>query len=300
MKNNISRVLLILVAVMWGFGYVATDLTLLSVNPYQLLTWRFLLTFLALAGLFFPHLKKINPSSLKKGMLLGFFLYGAFALQTVGILYTTPSKNAFLTATSVVLVPILSFILYKQQIDPKIQIGIVMTFFGVALMSLNGFEGINFGDFLSLLCAIFFALQTILLGKYLEDHDPIQLMIVQMGTAAIIGLFVDIARGDVYLGGHLEANIGILYLALFNTLLCYGIQTYAQQFISATETTLILSMESFWGMLFSAWILSEPITMRTLTGAVMILAGILAAEGVLDWRKLAVFSKEKQVSETKT
>lgn len=291
MKHTTARSLLILVAVIWGSGYVVTDVTLGALNPFQLLTGRFLLSFVALICVFFPHLKKIDLSALKGGIVLGIFLYGAFALQTVGVVYTTPSKNAFLTATSVVMVPLISFILFKQKVQKKIQIGIGMTLIGVALMSLNGFNGLNIGDILSLMCALFFALQTIYLGKYVKKSSPVSLMIVQMGTAALIGATVNIVRGDLYMGGQMGADLGVLYLALFNTLFCYGIQSIAQQSITATESSLILSMESFWGMLFSALILSESITLKMVLGAAFILTGILSAQGILDPRKLVFLLK---------
>lgn len=292
-----ARLLLLMVTIIWGSGYVVTDLVLGTINPYQLLTGRFLLTFIALSIVFFPQLKKINLAALKRGALLGIFLYGAFVLQTVGVIYTTPSKNAFLTATSVVIVPLISFLLFKQKVQLRTQVGIGMTVVGVALMSLNGFTGINIGDVLSLFCAMFFALQSVFLGKFVRETNPASLMIVQMGTASAIGLAVNFIRGDVYLGGQLNADLSVLYLALFNTLICYGIQSLAQQSITATESSLILSMESFWGMLFSALILKEAVTYKMVFGAMFILTGIFSAQGILDPKKLAFPFKGKRAEE---
>lgn len=90
-------------------------------------------------------------------MLLGTILYIAFALQTVGLQYTTPSKNAFLTAVNVIIVPIIAFAVYKRRIDGYEIIGSMMAIVGIGCLSLQGSMTMNIGDILSLACAVAFA-----------------------------------------------------------------------------------------------------------------------------------------------
>lgn len=105
MFKYIGEILLVLTAIIWGSGFVASTVALEHYTPYQILAGRFLVGAVILSLIFFKKLNKLKKSTLIKGALLGVFLYIAFALQTVGLQFTTPSKNAFLTAVNVVIVP---------------------------------------------------------------------------------------------------------------------------------------------------------------------------------------------------
>ncbi|MER2088150.1 MAG: EamA family transporter, partial [Sporosarcina sp.] len=98
MRKYIGEIGLIITAIIWGSGFVASAIALEYYTPYQILAGRFIIGVLILGIVFHKRLKTIKKSTLIKGSLLGIFLYIAFALQTVGLQYTTPSKNAFLTA----------------------------------------------------------------------------------------------------------------------------------------------------------------------------------------------------------
>ena len=278
MKKSTIRLLLLLVTIIWGSGYVVNDVLLESLSAFQLLTARFGLTFIMLLFVFHAKIKTINKVTFKKGLILGALLYAAFAFQTVGLIYTTPSKNAFLTQISVVFVPLLSYLFFKEKAELKTQLGIILSLVGVGFMSLNGFGGINLGDVLSLVCALFFALQVILMGEYIKGEEAVSLMIVQMGTAGLLGGVISLMQGNLYLGGNIGVDLRLLFLALFGTLFSYGVQTASQRHVGASEISLILSLESFWGMAFSMVILKEIVSGREMLGAWLILAGVMFSQ----------------------
>ena len=278
MNRVTTRLSLLLVTIVWGSGYVVSDILLEHMSAFQLLTGRFGLTFLLLMLVYWKKIKTIKKTTIKRGAILGALLYAAFALQTVGLLFTTPSKNAFLTQMSVVFVPLISYFMLRRQAEIKTQIGIVVSIVGVGFMSLSGFGPVNIGDILSLLCAMFFALQFIFVEKYTKEEDTSSLMITQMGAASILSFVVNLFTDDFYLGGNATANMWLIYLALFGTLISYGIQTIAQRNVSASEASLVLSLESFWGMIFSVWILNEVISQREFIGAGLILLGVVISE----------------------
>ncbi|WP_249685481.1 EamA family transporter, partial [Bacillus velezensis] len=91
-------------AIVCGSGFVITAIALEYLTAYQVMAGRFLLASIILLVLFGSRLKKASKSVIWKGALLGTILYIAFALQTVGLQYTSPSKNAFLTAVNVIIV----------------------------------------------------------------------------------------------------------------------------------------------------------------------------------------------------
>ena len=101
---------------------------------------------------------------------MGIALFAGFALQIIGLQYTTPSKNAFLTALNVVIVPFIAFIILKKKVGMKGIIGAIMSVIGVALLSLNGNLTLSLGDGLTLLCAVGFAFQIFFYRRICEKN----------------------------------------------------------------------------------------------------------------------------------
>ena len=150
---------LILVTVIWGGGFVASDMALGSMKPFQIMMVRFLLASVLMGMISMGQHKKEGKlenraGAIKAGILMGIALFAGFALQIIGLQYTTPSKNAFLTALNVVIVPFIAFIILKKKVGMKGIIGAIMSVIGVALLSLNGNLTLSLGDGLTLLICI--------------------------------------------------------------------------------------------------------------------------------------------------
>ena len=285
MRKYIGEILLIITAIIWGSGFVASAVSLEYYTPYQILAGRFFIGALILCVLFHKKLKKLNKSVLIKGTILGVFLYLAFALQTVGLQFTTPSKNAFLTAVNVVIVPFIGFLLYKRKIDKYELFGAILAVIGVAILSLKLSSEINIGDLLSLACAVGFAFHIFYTAKFVKTEDPVVLTIVQMVTAAAIAGITVLFRGESSFSMETEGMMNLLYLGVFSTTIAYLMQTVAQKYITETKAAIILSTESFWGMAFSVIILSEIMTGKMVIGAIIILCAILVSETKLSFLK---------------
>ena len=271
MRKYIGEIGLIITAIIWGSGFVASAVSLEHYTPYQILAGRFLIGTLILCMVFHKKLRHIKKSTLLKGTVLGLFLYVAFALQTVGLQYTTPSKNAFLTAVNVVIVPFIGFLLYKRKIDLFELGGAVLALVGVAVISLQLSSEINIGDLLTLCCAVGFAFHIFYTAKFVKDEDAVLLTIIQMVTAAVIGWIVVGFKGETSLTLETEGLLPLLYLGIFSTTIAYLLQTVAQKFITETKAAIILSTESLWGMIFSVILLSEILTLKMGIGAVLII-----------------------------
>lgn len=285
MKKYLGEILLITTAIIWGSGFVFTAISLDYQTPYQILAWRFFIGFVLLSLFFIGRLKHIKGSTIKKGAVLGTILYLAFLLQTVGLQYTTPSKNAFITATNVVIVPFIALFMYKRKIDKFELLGAFLAIIGIGFLSLQFTTSINVGDALTFGCAIAFAFQIFYTMKFVQNEDPILLTIVQLGAAATLGWIVVLFKGETNFSMEMEGFLSILYLAIFSTAVCYVFQTIAQKFTNETKTAIILSTEAFWGMVFSIIILHEVLTMRMIVGAVLILSAIIISETKLSFLK---------------
>lgn len=278
LQRYIGEVLLIVTAIIWGSGFVASAVSLEYYTPYQILAGRFLVGAIILSIVFFAKLKKLNKSMLIKGTILGVILYLAFALQTIGLQFTTPSKNAFLTAVNVVVVPFIGFFFYKRKIDTYELIGAVLAIIGVAVLSLKLSSEVNIGDLLTLGCAVGFAFHIFYTAKFVQTEDPVVLTIIQLVIAAVIGWIVVFFRGESAFSLETEGISNLLYLGVFSTTIAYLMQTVAQKYTTETKAAIILSTESFWGMAFSVIILSEMMTVRMSIGAVLILIAIIISE----------------------
>lgn len=285
MFKYIGEILLVLTAIIWGSGFVASAVALEHYTPYQILAGRFLVGAIILSLVFFKKLNKLKKSTLIKGALLGMFLYIAFALQTVGLQFTTPSKNAFLTAVNVVIVPFIGLLLYKRKIDMYELAGAVFAIVGIAILSLKLSSNVNVGDLLTLGCAVGFAFHIFYTAKFVKTEDPVVLTIVQMVTAAVIGCIVVLFRGETSFSMETAGMMNLLYLGIFSTTIAFLMQTVAQKYITETKAAIILATESFWGMVFSVIILSEVMTGRMIIGAFLILLAILISETKMEFMK---------------
>jgi drug/metabolite transporter (DMT)-like permease len=257
MQKYFGEIALTITAIIWGSGFVASAIALDHFTPYQILAGRFILGTLILGVIFHKKLKNIDKSTMIKGAVLGIFLYLAFALQTVGLQYTTPSKNAFLTAVNVVIVPFIAFVMYKRKIDMYELVGAILAMIGVGVLSLKLSADINIGDLLTLGCAFGFAFHIFYTAKYVKDSDPILLTLIQMITAAIIGSIVVVLKGETSVVMEKEGLFSLLYLGVFSTTIAYLLQTVAQKMITETKAAMTIKMVLGAILILGAIIISE-------------------------------------------
>ncbi|MDO4766255.1 MAG: DMT family transporter [Eubacteriales bacterium] len=269
---------LLAVTIIWGGGFTATDIALRRYSPLQILTIRFLLGAVVMAFFARKEIKRIERPAWIAGSIMGFLLFSAFWLQTVAQVHTTASKNAFLTATNVVMVPFIAWLVYKVKIGTHHLIGAVMTIAGVGLLSVKGGERLNPGDFYSIGCAVGFALHIFFTGYFAKKNSAMALNLIQMTIACLLSLAMLVIRGETVVSLRNVEMLSVAYLGVFSTCLCFFLQTASQKYTNETEAGIILSMESVFGTLFSVWILGEHITWKMMFGCLIILSAILISE----------------------
>ncbi|CEN75594.1 transporter [[Clostridium] sordellii] len=270
---------LILVSLIWGSGFVYTQLGLNNgLTPFQLMTGRFFIGALLISVIFFKQIKKIDKKDIIPGVLLGGFLFVAFSFQTFGLQFTTSSKSAFLTASNVVIVPFIGCMLYKRKLDKISILSSLIALIGIGIISLETNFTIGIGDSLTLICAIGFAMHIFLTSQFTKKHNPIVLTCIQMITAFLLSLILQIIAGEVNADINISTISSILFLGVFNTTICFLGQTICQTKVDETKTALILSTEAVFGMLFSVVIANEVITTKMIAGSLLIFIAIICAE----------------------
>lgn len=280
MKKWLAIGALILVTVIWGGGFVASDIALESMKPFQIMMVRFLLASVLMGVISRGQRKseeklKDRAGAIKAGVLMGVTLFMGFAFQIIGLQYTTPSKNAFLTALNVVIVPFIAFVILKKKIGAKGISGAVMSVFGVALLSLNGNFTVSLGDGLTLFCAVGFAFQIFFTSEFVKKYPASVLNTVQMFTAFVLSAISLMIFGENDFQVTTQGWLSALYLGVVSTTICYLLQTACQKYIDETKAAIILSMESVFGTIFSILILHEVVTVRMVIGCAVILAAVI-------------------------
>lgn len=276
-----SSIGLLVTTIIWGFAFVIVKDSLDVIQPFYMMAFRFTIASIGLCLIFFKKLKGLNLRILKHGIILGLFLFSAYAFQTIGCKYTTASKNAFITTIYVVIVPFLTWLIVKKKPSFYAVIAAILAIIGIGLLSLQGDLSVNIGDILTAICGFAYAIHIVYISKYTETEDPIVLTVLQLVTVAIISWFCAfIFEGELPLEALKQNGIlgSMLYLGLLSTMLAFLLQNVCQKYIPPALTALILSMESVFGVLFSCLILKEVLTLRMFFGCTLIFIAVLIAE----------------------
>lgn len=298
MKKHIGEVGLFVIAIIWGSGFIGTKLALDGgLSPIQTLTLRFFIASIILGVIFYKKIKEnFTKESLIAGVWLGLFSFIGFSTQTIGLVYTTVSKNAFITAANVVIVPFIGFILYRRKLD---KIGIVSSFMaliGIGVLSLEADLSINFGDFLTFLCAFGFAFHIFFTGEFSSKFNSYVLTVTQFTVAFILSFVLQIVIGQMQFQASPVGFLGALYLGVFSTAIAFLLQTICQSKVDQTKSAIILSTESVFGTILSVIILHEVLTFRMIIGCIIILISIIVSETKLSFiKKKPLEEKSKEV-----
>lgn len=288
LKKYKGEIGLSLTAFIWGSGFIGVSVSLSGgLTPLQIMTIRFFIGAILLGIIFFKEIKNyITKEAVIAGSMIGVFLFVAFAFQTIGMSYTTASKNAFLTAINVVIVPFIGFILYKRPLDKYGIISSIIAIVGIGVLSLEVDFTINFGDFLTIICAFGFAFHIFFTGEFVKKHNGIVLTVVQFSVAAVLSLIVQFLFGEIKINAEMSSIVGVLYLGIFSTTIAFLLQTLCQKEVTETKSAIILSLESVFGSILSVIILHEVLTFKMIIGCVVIFCAIIISETKLSFLKI--------------
>ena len=283
----LPELLLLLTALIWGGGFIFTNLAILSGLPLSLiLTLRFSIPTIIMAVLFRQEMAIASRSDLLCGAGAGVILFLAFFLQTYGIKYTTPANSAFLTATNVIMVPFISWLLFRQK-PARCAFPLAFTcFVGAAVLSWTPGAGMSFnpGDCLTLLCAFLFACHIAFLGAVSGiTSSAAVLSVVQLGVSALLSMiaFCVIDQARCTLKAFCSGILPMLYLAILSTGLCYFLQNWAQRRVAPAKAAILLSCEGLFGSLLSVICGYDELTPTFVAGGAIILLSVILAQ--IDW-----------------
>lgn len=269
----------------WGVTFVVVKNTLADISVFAYLAARFILGGLPMLWIYRSDLRKLSRRELSAGLLLGTIMFFGYGFQTAGIARTTPSKAAFITGVSVVLVPVFLAVIWRRKISAWAWTGVFASFAGLYFLTVprEGIHDLNHGDLLVMGCAVLYAFQIILISHYSAECSIAALSFFQVAGTAGLSLvavpILDVTHWEPLVFRFTSQMVlGVLITAIFTTALAYPLLVWGQRHISATNAALILATEPVYAAITSFIVLHERLGARAIVGAVLILAGILVAE----------------------
>lgn len=279
-KELKADLLLLSVAIAWGVTFLMVQDAINTTPVYSFLFFRFLLASIIMFFISYRFLNLINKKTLFYGVILGIFLFSAFATQTFGLAYTQSSIVAFITGLNVIFVPFLGYLFFKDKININVLVATFVAIFGLYLLTMSGTLQFEKGEFLTLLCAILFALQIIFTGKFSKEVNVFLLVLFQLITVSILSLIFSLSLDSVTFSIPYDYAFfkAVIITAVFATVYAFLIQTYMQQFTTATKTAIIFTMEPVSAAIFAYITVNEILTSTQLMGAIFIIVATLIAE----------------------
>lgn len=276
-----ADVVLVLITAFWGATFVVVKDALSLADPFSFLSLRFLVG--ALVATAFANRRMLHRPSVIAGLKLAGFLFLGYGLQTWGLNYTSPSRSAFITGLCVVLVPFVSFALFKRAPRAFSIIGVIFAAAGLYLLTLGAASSAEtllktgLGDFLTLLCAIAYAVHITLLERYSREAHTTTLVATQLWVVSVLAGLLALVFPHKF-DPKLPLVLAILLTGIFGSAVCIMLQTWAQARTTAVRAGLIYSLEPVFAAGASVALGREVLGAEEVVGGAMIIAGVLVAE----------------------
>lgn len=283
-SSKVAYGVLLLVAAIWGSGFVAQRAGLIYLQPFSFNVARFVIAALALLPLWFYQTRgRANIAHYPRvfwwgSLFAGTVMFLGFSLQQAGLQYTTAGNAGFITSMYIVLVPLFG-LLIGQRTNWYTWLGIGLAIIGLYKLSLNQGLNMNRGDMLELIGAVFWAIHVLAVG-WLSTRltDLVGFSIGQFVVASVWAALIMWLVEQPKLYAFLQAWQALLYSGVIVSGLAFTLQVMAQRSLNASMAALILSLEAVFALLAGYWLLNEPISTAQILGGGLMLLGMLLSQ----------------------
>ncbi len=273
-----GRAALLTAAVIWGSSFIVMKDAVANLPIFQLLAIRFTLAGILLAVVFRKRLLDGGKALMKHGAVCGVLLLSAYATQSFGLITTTPGTNAFLTAVYCVMVPFMAWGFFRKRPTAYNWAAAVMCIAGIGLISLGDDLHIGSGELLTLLSGVFYALHIMALSHFGSKDDPIALTIVQFAAVAALSWLCTLVFEPGAAFPALKIWPQLLYLTVFATAATLVLQSVGQSLTPPSQSAILLSLESVFGVIFSILAGKESLTFQLGCGFALIFVSVIVSE----------------------
>lgn len=283
MTHARANMLLLTAGAIWGMGFVSQQTAMDHVGPWFFIAIRFAIAALAMLPLALREIaragRQVRGEEYGKFALIGLFFFLGNGAQQVALLTTSVTNAGFLTALYLIIVPIFGIILFRQMPHWIIWPASAVALSGIYLLSGGKLDALSTGDLLTILCAVFWAVQILLIGRFgQQSRLPVTLSVVQFAVTALLAAAVTLSleRFDPY--AAILASPEILFSGVVAGGLAFTFQTVGQQHTTAPQAAIFLSSEALFAALFGALILGDSLPLIGWLGCALIFGAILSTE----------------------
>ncbi|WP_457606663.1 DMT family transporter [Nitratifractor sp.] len=279
----LADLLLLSVAVIWGATFVVVKESIESTPVFSYLFLRFGLAFLVLLPWLWRRREMLDRHLMAAGLLLGFLYFSAFGTQTLGLKEIPASVSAFLTGLYVVFVPLLLWLIFRRRPNRYAFIASLLAAAGLWLLTAPA-DGGGFspgrGEWLTLACALLFALHIIATDHFTRRYDTWLLVGIQLLTVTLLCGLSSLLTEPTTLPPRWDASLifSVFLTGILATAYALWIQTKMQRFTTPTRTAVIFAMEPVSAAIIGLIWAGETLTPSQYFGGAIILAAMLLAE----------------------
>ena len=272
MTERRAAVGLMIVTLVWGVSFTVVKGALAGITPMLFVGIRFALAILLIA----PVLRGITRAEVRAGLVLGVLFWGGFVFQTMGIVHTTPSRSAFITALSIPLVPLVAWAAVRQRPHLAIVLGILCASAGVYLLTDPGTGGPNKGDLLTLGCAVFFAGHIVAAGSVGGAGSAMRILGVQFAVTCLLAFAAVPFTESPALTPPPGLALAIAFRAA-SAVATFWFLLRAPRVVPPGETALIFALEPLFASLASWIVLGEVLSVTQWVGGALVFSAVLLA-----------------------
>lgn len=276
---------LVLIAVIWGFGFVPQKLGMNYLDPAAFNAWRFTLgalTLLPIVTFASGRLSSERSSqsvsaTIKLGAVLGGLLFLGALMQQLALLHTSVANVAFITGFYVIIVPVISFF-FGVRYGVIVWLGGIIAIVGLYLMT-GGAQSTSLkGDGIALLGAVAWALHILLLSRKAGSHPQIKLSAYQFAFCALYSAVFSVMFESIHVPQEIIGYLWPLVNGVIVVGIGYTLQVVVMDKADPFAASIILSLEAVFGALAGYWVFNESFTAAALVGAALMLVGCLMAQ----------------------
>ncbi len=284
-KSLAAQMVLLFVTAVWGSSFIVANVAFdLGVHPLFMIAFRFIIGAILMFAVFGKTiLKNFDQTTIVRGAILGVLFFIAFFFQLTGLTKTTPAMNSMITSGHIIFVPLVTWIFTKIRPHKINFIACAISLIGIVVITLDPSEGftIRSGEILTLLGAITFSFQVVMLSLMCRESEYKTLIFVQFVVAGILSLIAyAITDGDFSYLGNLNAMLPVLFLGIVCTFVCFLLEGWCFQYLDATRASLIVTTEAIFASIFSLILGMDVFTWQLLVGAILLFGSIILLEVV--------------------
>jgi drug/metabolite transporter (DMT)-like permease len=285
-QKMLAQIAMVIITMIWGITFVMVKDALNDAGPYMFAFLRFGLAFLVGSVFAYNKIPTIKFNEVLAGLVCGFVLFAGYAFQNYGLMQTTPSKSAFITSVSVIMVPVILFIFRINKVERRVWFSTALAVVGLYILLDPTGKGLNIGDILTFGCAFSFAVHVIFQDKYLSEKvDIVNFFLTQMFFITFFSFLAAIAFEGIQVHLTSRLYVAIIVTGVLATFISLLLMIWAQTILSANQTAILLSLEPVFAALFSTFFAAEILGFNGWLGGGVVVFAIISSNMKFSFKK---------------